>query len=95
LFSRSDRDALGTDGNLRQRAGRLRVACDRFGLDESMFFASASSSQLDRHRLGPKWAFRARKVLQIALAAEVLPGSRSEVKQQGSLPTLDRVLSAA
>jgi TPR repeat protein len=76
LFAHAQRDALGTDGNLRQRAGRLRSACDRFGLDEMMFFASASSTQLDRHRLGPKWAFRVRETLQFALETEHLLQSR-------------------
>jgi TPR repeat protein len=95
LFARSQRDALGTDGNLRQRAGRLRAACDRFGLDETMFFASASSSLLDRHRLGPKWAYRVREILRSALAAELLPTTPCGITNLGHMSAREEVLSAA
>jgi hypothetical protein len=34
-----------------------------------MFFANASSTVLESFRQGSKWAFRARKPLELALAA--------------------------
>jgi hypothetical protein len=34
-----------------------------------MFFANATSMTLEALRLGPKWAFRAKEPLQLALAA--------------------------
>ncbi len=64
--SRGDGDAF--EGDLRRRSVRQRRAFERLGLDEDLFFASASSTQLESFRLGPKWAFRARQPLELALA---------------------------
>lgn len=69
LFSQAERDPVALEGSWRQRTARLRNAFERHGLNESMFFASASSSFLDTFRLGPKWAFRVKDTLQIAMAA--------------------------
>ena len=68
-FGQASRDALAFEGDLRRRSLRQRRAFERHGLDESMFFANASSMTLEALRLGPKWAFRAKEPLQLALAA--------------------------
>jgi TPR repeat protein len=69
LFAQAQRDGGLFEGDVRRRSLMQRRAFERHGLDESMFFATASSTQLDTLRLGPKWAFRAREHLQLALAA--------------------------
>ena len=69
FFGQASRDALAFEGDLRRRSLRQRRAFERHGLDESMFFANASSMTLEALRLGPKWAFRAKEPLQLALAA--------------------------
>lgn len=69
FFGQSTRDAQGIEGDLRRRSLRQRRLFERLGLDESMFFASATAMTLDSLRLGPKWAFRTRQPLQLALAA--------------------------
>ena len=63
------REVQSLEGDLRKRSLRQRRAFERHGLDESTFFAQASSTTLEALRLGPKWAFRAREPLQLALAA--------------------------
>ncbi len=69
FFGQASRDALAFEGDLRRRSLRQRRAFERHGLDEAMFFATASSMTLEALRLGPKWAFRAKEPLQLALAA--------------------------
>lgn len=69
FFGQASRDALAFEGDLRRRSLRQRRAFERHGLDESMFFANATAMTLEALRLGPKWAFRAKEPLQLALAA--------------------------
>jgi TPR repeat protein len=59
------RDAV--EGDLRRRSLRQRRLFERLGLDDTLFFAEASSMRLEALRLGPKWAFRARESLTLAL----------------------------
>jgi TPR repeat protein len=68
FFSRAGADAGRYEGDLRRRSLNQRRLFARLGLDESMFFAVASSVALDSFRLGTKWAFRARQPLRMALA---------------------------
>jgi TPR repeat protein len=68
FFGHAGRDAGSAEGDLRRRSMRLRRALERHGLDDSMFFANASSTTLESLRLGPKWAFRAKQPLRKALA---------------------------
>jgi TPR repeat protein len=65
-FGEAARD--GVEGDLRRRSLRQRRLFDRLGLDDSLFFAEATSMRLEALRLGPKWAFRARESLTLALA---------------------------
>lgn len=67
LFSRNEHDARLREGDLRHRARLVRTLFARYGIDESTFFAKASSNVLDALRRGPKWAFKARLVLKSAL----------------------------
>jgi len=69
FFGQASRDALAFEGDLRRRSLRQRRAFERHGLDEAMFFANATSMTLEALRFGPKWAFRAKAPLQLALAA--------------------------
>ena len=69
FFGQASRDAMAFEGDLRRRSLRQRRAFERHALDESMFFANATSMTLEALRLGPKWAFRAKEPLQLALAA--------------------------
>ena len=69
FFGQGSRDAMAFEGDLRRRSLRQRRAFERHGLDEGMFFAHATSMTLEALRLGPKWAFRAKEPLQLALAA--------------------------
>lgn len=69
FFSQAGGDAPAFEGDLRRRSLRQRRAFERHGLDEAMFFANASSTTLEALRLGPKWAFRAKEPLQLALAS--------------------------
>jgi TPR repeat protein len=68
FFDRSRCEAPSLEGDLRRRSYRQRRAFERHGLDETRFFATASSMTLEALRVGPKWAFRAKKPLQLALA---------------------------
>lgn len=69
FFGQSGRDAQSFEGDLRRRSLRQRRAFERHGLDEAMFFSNATSTTLEALRFGPKWAFRAKEPLQLALAA--------------------------
>lgn len=69
FFEHSRRDNNAFEGDLRRRSVRQRRAFERLGLDEEMFFSNASSTKLESFRLGPKWAFRAKQPLEMALAA--------------------------
>ena len=69
LFGRSQRSGDDSEGDLRRRSLNQRRAFERHNLQESMFFATAKSTVLDSFRMGPKWAFRARHTLHLALAA--------------------------
>jgi TPR repeat protein len=69
FFGQPSGDALAFEGDLRRRSLRQRRAFERHGLDEAMFFATATSTTLEALRVGPKWAFRAKEPLQLALAA--------------------------
>lgn len=69
FFEQSRGDGNAFEGDLRRRSVRQRRAFERLGLSEDLFFAEASSTQLESFRLGPKWAFRAKKPLELALAS--------------------------
>ncbi len=69
LFGHARGKSEAAEGDLRKRSARQRRAFEQHGLDDEMFFAEASSTTLEALRLGPKWAFRARQPLQLALAA--------------------------
>jgi TPR repeat protein len=66
-FAESRRDAVVLEGDLRRRSLRQRRLFERLGLDDTLFFAAATSMRLEALRLGPKWAFRARQSLTLAL----------------------------
>lgn len=69
LFARSlGEDAPGED-HFRRRTVQQRRLFARLGIDEALFFAQASSTELDVLRQGPKWAHRAKDDLEEALAA--------------------------
>ena len=68
FFGGAARGIPGFEGDLRRRSLRQHRIFERFGLEESMFFATAASVTRDVVRLGPKWAFMARDALQSALA---------------------------
>lgn len=69
FFGRPRRSANDSEGDLRRRSLNQRRAFERHNLNESMFFSAAKSTVLDSLRVGPKWAFRVRHILQVALAA--------------------------
>ena len=69
FFGQASRNALAFEGDLRRRSLRQRRAFERHHLDEDMYFATASSMTLEALRFGPKWAYRAKEPLQLALAA--------------------------
>ncbi len=69
FYGQAQREAPLFEGDLRRRSRRQRSAFERHGIDEAMFFAQANATTLEALRLGPKWAFRAREPLQLALAA--------------------------
>jgi TPR repeat protein len=64
-FGEAARDAV--EGDLRRRSLRQRRLFERLGLEDTLFFAEATSMRLEALRLGPKWAFRARQSLTLAL----------------------------
>ncbi|KQP12810.1 tetratricopeptide repeat protein [Pseudorhodoferax sp. Leaf267] len=68
FFDQSRGEGNAFEGDLRRRSVRQRRAFERLGLSEDLFFATASSTKLESFRLGPKWAFRAKQPLELALA---------------------------
>lgn len=56
------------EGSLHQRSRSLRALLQRFGANDTSFFAAANSTTLDSLRIGAKWAYRAKDVLRSALA---------------------------
>ncbi len=68
LFSQSNVDRAVYEGDLRRRSMNQRRLFERLGLEDDTFFARASSAALDSLRLGSKWAFKAKKPLELALA---------------------------
>jgi len=69
VFSELGRDGHALEGDARRRSLVQRRAFERLRLDEAMFFARAGTQVLDTLRQGPRWAFRAKTQLQVALAA--------------------------
>ena len=69
FFGQARQDNKAFEGDLRQRSLRQRRAFARHGLRESVFFAEANSTLLESLRQGPKWAFRERRPLELALDA--------------------------
>lgn len=69
LFGQFGDGTSPLEGDLRKRSARLRRLLQRHGGDDSLFFAEARSTTLQSLRSGPKWAFRARQPLRMALAA--------------------------
>lgn len=68
MFGGDDADAALGEAPLRARSLQQRRLFERLGLQESMFFASATSQQRDTMRVGTKWAQKQRHTLQMALA---------------------------
>jgi len=69
FFGQENHHHARFEGDLRRRMLRQHRLFERHGLDEAMFFASATTTTLESLRLGPKWAFRAKAALQMAPAA--------------------------
>lgn len=69
FFGRPRPNGDDSEGNLRRRSDNQLRAFERHNLHESMFFATVNSTVLDTFRVGPKWAFRTRQTLHLALAA--------------------------
>jgi TPR repeat protein len=69
FFEQTRQDASAIEGDLRRRSLRQRRAFAQHHIDETLFFASATSTALDSLRRGPKWAFKARQALHMALVA--------------------------
>lgn len=69
LFGRPRQSGGDSEGDLRRRSLNQRRAFERHNLHDSMFFATAKSTVLDSFRVGPKWAFRTKQTLHLALAA--------------------------
>jgi TPR repeat protein len=69
FFGRESPLQVTFEGDMRRRSLRQLRLFERHGLKEAMFFANATSTTLESLRLGPKWAFRAKEALQMALAA--------------------------
>jgi TPR repeat protein len=67
-FGQAQRDGVMPEGDLRRRSLRQRRLFERLALDEALFFAEATSMRLEALRFGPKWAFRARQSLNLALS---------------------------
>jgi TPR repeat protein len=61
-------EATAVESPLRARSIHQRRIFERLGLDDAMFFASATSQQRDAIRVGTKWAQKQRQTLQMALA---------------------------
>ena len=69
LFAQALREDAPGEDHFRRRTIQQRRLFARLGIDEAMFFAQASSTELDVLRQGPKWAHRAKDDLEEALAA--------------------------
>ena len=69
FFEQSRQDGSPIEGDRRRRTHRLRYCLERSGIEESLFFAKASSTRLDSMRQGSKWAFHAQQPLRLALAS--------------------------
>lgn len=69
LFGRQRLSCDHSEGNLRSRSDNQLRTFERHNLREYMFFATVNSTILDSFRVGPKWAFRARHSIHLALAA--------------------------
>lgn len=69
FFEQGRQDGGAIEGDLRRRSLRQRRAFERYHLQGSMFFAVASSTTLETLRHGPRWAFSAKRPLDLALAA--------------------------
>lgn len=69
FFEQGRQDAGAIEGDLRRRSLRQRRAFERYHLQDSMFFAVANSTTLESLRHGSRWAFRAKRPLELALAA--------------------------
>jgi hypothetical protein len=76
-FSHVREDNRSIEGDLQQRSRTLRLTLERLQLEESMFFADASSEVLDTLRLGNRWAIRVNELLSIALGG--LEGSHARL----------------
>lgn len=68
FFEQSRRDGGPTESDRRRRSRKLRYCLQHAGIEESLFFAEARSTVLCALRQGPKWAFHARPLLQMALS---------------------------
>lgn len=86
LFVLPDRD-----GDMRHRTRVARALFLRHGIDESIFFATASSTALDTLRSGPKWAFRHRGLLKTAFLEP--DGFHSRAEDPMREPSVARVES--
>lgn len=69
FFEQGRQDAGAIEGDLRRRSLRQRRAFERYNLQDSTFFAVANSTTLESLRHGSRWAFRAKRPLELALAA--------------------------
>ena len=69
FFEQGRQDGGAIEGDLRRRSLRQRRAFERYHLQDSTFFAVASSTTLESLRHGSRWAFRAKRPLELALAA--------------------------
>ena len=67
LFGRDDRRAAQGPGDMQRRARSMQRLFERTGAQESSFFAQASANTLETLRQGPKWAWRMRSELRLAL----------------------------
>src|SRR3990167_9509487 len=67
LFGRDDRRVAQGPGDLQRRARSMQRLFERTGAQESSFFAQASANTLETLRQGPKWAWRVRSELRLAL----------------------------
>lgn len=69
LFAQALSDDAPTEDHFRRRTIQQRRLFARLHIDETLFFAQATSTELDVLRQGPKWAHRAKDDLEEALAA--------------------------
>lgn len=67
LFGARAQQSAQFEGTFRQRSANQRRLFERLGLDESLYFSAASSSEREALRIGSRWAHRCRTVLRLAL----------------------------